>query len=266
MDVKSRDMEGGQEASTQSLRSAPPVRLRVPPRQLALFLDIDGTLAPITPRPEFTQVPVGTRRTLIELRRAGVEIAALSGRPLVQVRRLLLPVNIPAGGSHGAQLGPTAGRSLRFTGSLPPELVPFIQKGIQDLAGVWLERKPAALAIHWRQAPEYQGAIDNLASHALRLVPGWQLVCGHCVHELRPSGRNKGVALRWLMRQPGFRGRWPLAIGDDRTDEDAFSAALKLGGSAIRVGPTSKTLAPWQLPDVPALAGWLRGQLKGIKA
>jgi len=238
----------------------------VPPNQLALFLDIDGTLAPITPRPEFTQVPVGTRRTLQALREAGVEIAALSGRPLVQVRRLLLPVNIPAGGSHGAQLGPVAGRSLRFTGSLPPELVTYLQKGIRDLPGVWLERKPAALAIHWRQAPDYRQSIEDLARNALCLAPGWQLVRGHCVHELRPSGRNKGVALRWLMRQPEFRGRWPLAIGDDRTDEDAFSAALKLGGSAIRIGAAPDTLAPWQLPDVPALAGWLRGQLKRINA
>jgi len=241
-----------------SVNAAPPYRLNVPLERVALFLDIDGTLAPITERPEFTRVPLSTRRTLIRLEGAGVAVAALSGRPLTQVRRLLLPLKIPVGGSHGAQIGPGPGLSIRVAKGVPPSLLDVLQQGVQRLPGVWLERKPAAVAVHWRQAQEWRSEVEALVTSAVRQVQGWRVVRGHCVHELKPAGRNKGVALRWFMSQSGFRGRWPLAIGDDRTDEDAFSAALTLGGGAIRIGAFDATVAPWRLPNVEALASWLK--------
>ena len=244
-----------------SERHSPPRRLRMSPKRLAIFLDIDGTLAPITERPEFTEIPLGTRRTLQDLERSGVALAAISGRPLSQVRRLLLPLRIPASGSHGAQIGPVPGNSIRVAKNLPPALLDHLLHGVQRLPGVWLERKPAALAIHWRQAPEHSAEVEALATSAVGLVHGWRVVPGHCVHELKPAGRNKGVALKWFMSRPGFSGRWPLAIGDDRTDEDAFRAALALGGGAVRIGASGQTLAPWRLPDVESLASWLKEQV-----
>lgn len=242
--------------------SAPPRRLKIPHERLALFLDVDGTLAPITSRPEFTRVPLSTRRTMHHLERSGVALAALSGRPLSQVRRLLVPLTIPIAGSHGAQIGPIPGTSIRVSGGFPDVLLLHLMDGIQRLPGVWLERKPAALALHWRQATRFRAEVEALANSALELAPGWRMIPGHCVHELKPAGRNKGVALRWLMNRPEFAGRWPLAIGDDRTDEDAFEAALALGGAAIRIGAVDNTIAPWGLPDVSALSLWLRRQLQ----
>lgn len=242
-------------------QTAPPRLLWQPLHRVALFLDVDGTLAPITARPEFTRVPVDTRRTLLALQARGVAIAALSGRPLNQVRRLLLPLQLHAAGSHGAQLRPTPAACIRSTVSLPPGLAHALQERIAGLPGVWLEGKPSALAIHWRQAPQFKAAVGELAAGFLQHAPSWQLIEGHCVHELRGKGRDKGVALQRLMRRPEFRGRWPLAIGDDRTDEDAFAAALALGGGAIRVGAGGATRAPWVLPDTASLAHWLRAQL-----
>lgn len=245
--------------------AAPPRYLGLPLDRVALFLDVDGTLAPITVRPELTRVPVGTRRTLHALQRSGVAIAALSGGPLTQVRRLLLPLDVPVAGSHGAQLRFTAGRTIRTAGRLPEGLLDWLQQRIARMPGVWLERKPGAYAMHWRQAPGYRGQVAELAECVLARVPGWQLLAGHCVHELRPRGRNKGVALKRLMRRPDFAGRWPLAIGDDRTDEDAFAAALALGGAAIRVGSPADTVAPWALTDVAVLAAWLHAQLDAVR-
>lgn len=241
----------------------PPNRLRRPASHIALFLDIDGTLAPITARPEFTRIPLQTRRTLQRLQARGMTLAALSGRPLPQARRLLYPLEISLGGSHGAHISPTPGRSIRMLVAPPAGLIDMLRQGVARLPGVWLERKPAAFALHWRQATQQRFDVSELAHRALGLAPGWRLLEGHCVHELRPAGRDKGLALLRLMRQPGFAGRWPLAIGDDRTDEDAFRAALSLGGGAIRIGEQQGTAAPWVLPDVDALARWLGSQLQG---
>lgn len=245
--------------------SLEPPPLRCALHRLALFLDVDGTLAPIAARPELSRVPLATRLTLRALQDSGAALAALSGRPVNQVRRLLHPVDIPVGGSHGAQILLARGRSIRAMGAMPDGLIDFLQDHVDRLPGVWLERKPAALAVHWRQAPEYRPDVAALVAKAVQNLPGWQVVPGHCVHELRPCGRNKGTALFRLMRRREFAGRWPLAIGDDRTDEDAFAAALALGGGAIRIGPATRTLAPWTLPDVAALADWLRAQLHKVR-
>lgn len=269
--------QGGAAASTDALlpglpaadercglaACTPPRRLFLPLHRIALFLDIDGTLAPITARPEFTRVPVATRRILLGLQARGAALAALSGRPLPQARRLLYPLEIALGGSHGAHISPAAGRSIRMAAAPPAGMMGMLRQGVERLPGVWLECKPGAFAVHWRQAPQQRLEVAGLAHRALGLAPGWRLLEGHCVHELRPAGRDKGLALIRLMRQPGFVGRWPLAIGDDRTDEDAFQAALSLGGGAMRVGEQQDTAAPWVLPDVATLALWLGSQLRG---
>lgn len=241
-------------------RLAPPV-LRMPPERLALFLDVDGTLAPIVAQPHLTRVPVHTRRILLNLQSRGVMLAALSGRPLSQVRRLLVPIELALGGSHGAQLSMPGRGHLTYLSPPPDGMLSELYAGISPLAGVWLERKPSAIAVHWRQAPQYRSAVELVVHEALQRAPGWQLMEGHCVHELRPRGRDKGKALRRLMQHADFAGRWPLAIGDDRTDEDAFAAALSMGGGAIRVGHTQESVAPWRLGSVHALAGWLQQQL-----
>ena len=240
--------------------SPPPARLRIPLHRVALFLDIDGTLAPITARPEFTEIPLATRRSLLSLQAGGAVLAALTGRPLPQARRLLRPVRIPCAGSHGAEIAVAPARSIRANGALPTGMAGLLEQGISRLSGVWLERKPSGYALHWRQAPEYREEVARLAQQALIYAPGWRLLAGHCVHELRPAGRDKGVALKRLMRLPAFAGRWPLAIGDDRTDEDAFKVALALGGGALRVGAVASTAAPWSVPNTQALAAWLREQ------
>ncbi|NLC36845.1 MAG: trehalose-phosphatase [Alcaligenaceae bacterium] len=240
-------------------KGRPPL-LRLLPGQLALFLDVDGTLAPITERPEMTRVPLETRRILLELQGQGVALAALSGRPLDQVRRLLYPVSIPMAGSHGAQFSLGDNQDITLASPPPPDMVSRLQAGVDALPSVWLERKPASLAVHWRQAPRYQEQVARLVAGVLAGAPRWQQVQGHSVHELRQAGHDKGAILKRIMRQPEFNGRWPLAIGDDRTDEDAFKAALELGGGAIRVGAGQDTAAPWALADVPSLAQWLSTQ------
>lgn len=242
-----------------------PPNLKLAPARLAIFLDVDGTLAPITERPEQSRIPWMTRRTLAHMQQSGVALAALSGRPLSQVRRLLRPLCMPAAGSHGAQLRFGSTGVVCARPKIPYTLNQALVDGLAPLQGVWLERKPAAFAVHWRQAPHYEPAVEQVVHDALLRAPGWSLVRGHCVHELRAPGSDKGKALSRLMRRPEFAGRWPLAIGDDTTDEDAFRAAIGMGGAAIRVGPSLQTIAPWQVEDVTMLAAWLKLQLRTLR-
>src|SRR5690606_15006033 len=186
--------------------------LKLPAERLALFLDVDGTLAPITSRPELTRIPLNTRRILLDLQDRGVALAALSGRPMTQVRRLLIPVKAPVGGSHGAQISFTGTGGICAVPTIPEAMSASLSEGVKPLKGVWLERKPAAIAVHWRQAPEFRAEVEQVVEQALKHAPGWSLIRGHCVHELRAPGRDKGKALKRLMRRPEFVGRWSLAI------------------------------------------------------
>jgi trehalose 6-phosphate phosphatase len=69
--------------------------------------------------------------------------------------------------------------------------------------------------------------------------------------------------MAWLMDQPPFRGRRPVVVGDDLTDEVAFAAADAMGGFGIVVGPRSPTAARYRLPDPPSVHAWLARLAEG---
>lgn len=81
------------------------------------------------------------------------------------------------------------------------------------------------------------------------------------VAELRTPGPDKGEALEAFMQEAPFAGSTPLMIGDDLTDEDAFAAAVDLGGQAILIGPPRASRARWRLPSPAALLSWLGAAL-----
>ena len=55
------------------------------------------------------------------------------------------------------------------------------------------------------------------------------------IWEVRPRGVDKGTAVAALMDRPPFRGRLPVFVGDDVTDEDGIAAAAAMGGAGLRV-------------------------------
>ena len=81
------------------------------------------------------------------------------------------------------------------------------------------------------------------------------------VFEIKPAGRDKGTAVLAFMDSAPFRGRVPVFVGDDATDEYALSVVYGLGGVAVKVGP-GDSVAPWRLPDVPAVHAWIRACLR----
>jgi len=75
--------------------------------------------------------------------------------------------------------------------------------------------------------------------------------------ELKPAGKDKGLAVLEFMREPPFAGRTPVFVGDDASDEFGFVAVNQLGGHSIKVG-AGNTMARWRLENVEAVQHWLR--------
>lgn len=234
----------------------PPLNARA-----ALFLDFDGTLAAIAPRPDLVHVDDALRDLLQRLsQRLDGALAIISGRPLDQIDALLAPLRLPAAGVHGAQQRADLSQPARLLKAqgLQPALnaLHALFDGDERLL---IEDKGAGAALHFRLAPE-RGLECVDAMHRVAASCGLELLVGHQVVEARMPGCNKGEVVRQWMQQAPFAGRVPIAIGDDRTDEDAFAAAVEAGGYGIKVGG-GLSHAAYRLAQVEDVHAWLRAAL-----
>lgn len=234
----------------------------------ALFLDFDGTLAALAPRPELVDVDGQVISLLSRINDClGGAVAILTGRPISQIDGFLHPLALPAAGLHGLEWRSTAADDpVRAEAS--PELQ-YLRRSVEasDLLadGIMLEDKGAAIALHYRSVPHLEGALEAYLARALTGLPDLHVLRGKMVMEVKPATHDKGLALRQFMELPPFCGRVPVFAGDDVTDEDAMAAALALGGSALKVGE-GPTCAPARLPDVAAVTDWLAQQVRHLTA
>jgi trehalose 6-phosphate phosphatase len=123
-----------------------------------------------------------------------------------------------------------------------------------------VEDKTAGLALHYREYPESAGQVRRTAER-LAEKHGLSVLEGKMVAELTFGVHTKGDALNAFMREAPFRGRTPVAIGDDVTDEDAFAAANAGGGFGVSVGRRDPTAARYQLNDAAEVMAWLQAGL-----
>lgn len=224
---------------------------------LALFLDVDGTLAPLAPRPEDVRLPAAVLDSLARLQpRLGGALALISGRPLAQVDALAAPLRLPAAGVHGAERRDASGCVRAYTGSPPAAALEAAREWVSQHPALWVEHKPGAFALHFRALPECGPAAARALRQALQATPEWMAIDGHGVVEVKPRGIDKGRALRAFLGEAPFLQRRPVFVGDDVTDEDGFAAAQAEGGLGIKVGD-GPTRALHRLPDPPAVARWL---------
>lgn len=234
-------------------------------RSAALFLDFDGTLAPIAPRPQDVRVPAWVLPALRSLSgRLQGAVAIVSGRPLLQLDEFLVPLRLPAAGAHGAEWRSASGRITRQLDDPPPTVVHAARVLVAAHAGLILETKPSGFSLHYRARPELEGECRAAMFDALAMLPGagsvWQWLSGHCVFELKQRAVSKGSAVRALLAQPPFAGRQPVFVGDDVTDEDGIAAVQAVGGFGVRVGGGASQ-ARYRLADTDAVGAWLTATL-----
>ncbi|MBS3803210.1 MAG: trehalose-phosphatase [Oleiphilaceae bacterium] len=234
-------------------------------REVAVFLDYDGTLTPIVDHPDHAILSDSMRATLNRL--SGLcEVAVLSGRNLDDVREKVAIPRLWYAGSHGFDIaGPEGQRhqhedSQRFLESLD-QVEQQARRRLAAIEGCLVERKRFSLAIHYRQVapaevPEVQAVTDEL----LKARDDLRLTAGKKIFELRPDIEwDKGYALNWLMQSRGLhRDRFkPLYIGDDLTDEDAFREIANDGVGILVAPEVSSTRAAYQLQDTDAVEAFL---------
>jgi trehalose 6-phosphate phosphatase len=221
--------------------------------QAAVFLDYDGTLTPIASHPEDAWLSESMRETLRSLA-ARLPVAILSGRDLDDVRGRVLVDGIVYAGSHGFDIAGAGGLRRELGTAYLPVLDAAemeLREALDEIPGSQLERKHFSVAAHYRNVNENDAfrvtqAVDTVAAghHELRRINGKK------VYELLPDiDWDKGKAVLWLLETLKLeRGKvLPIYIGDDRTDEDAFSA-LEKRGVAILVS---------EQPQVTAASYWL---------
>lgn len=235
-------------------------RLAAAPGEIALFLDVDGTLLQIAERPDAVEVGRGVVALLAHAHRGlGGALALITGRSLADVDRLFAPLALPIAGQHGFERRDAQGR-LHLHGRPGVQLARAreqLARLAADRPGVLVEDKGLTLAMHYRQAPDAEPAVCRLAEQLAESSEGALAIQrGKMVVELRPTGKDKGTAIAEFMAEAPFRGRLPVFVGDDLTDEYGFSVVNGFGGLSVKVGE-GPTEAATRLTDVAAVRAWL---------
>jgi trehalose 6-phosphate phosphatase len=227
----------------------------------ALLLDIDGTLLDLAPTPREVMVPPGLPGTLDALMgRMSGALALVSGRSLADIDWLFGAARFPAVGGHGAEMRLAIGEEAVAVAA-PPMDADLKRRfaGIAALdSDIIVEDKGYALALHFRLAPHAEQAIYDAVAAIRADLPNApvEVLPGKAVCEIKPAGLTKATGTRELMAHAPFKGRRPVFIGDDVTDESVFAIMAEFDGLAFSVGRTAKGIAGYfATPD--EVRGWL---------
>lgn len=219
-------------------------------KRLVVFVDYDGTLTPIAAQPEEAVLSEAMRRVLSDLATVW-QVAVVSGRGLEDVRANVRLDTLYYAGSHGFEMAGPNGLSKiyqpaeAFLETLDQAETVLVER-LRQVDGLRIERKQFAIAIHYRHAnehdiPEVVASVDAVRQE----LPTLRQTGGKKVFELRPNlDWHKGTALFWLIEAMGLTSQevWPIYIGDDVTDEDAFDV-LDQHGMGILVAPSHRATA-----------------------
>uniref|UniRef100_A0ACD5WNQ7 Uncharacterized protein n=1 Tax=Avena sativa TaxID=4498 RepID=A0ACD5WNQ7_AVESA len=250
-------------------------------KQVVMFLDYDGTLSPIVEDPE-SAVMTEDMRDAVRAVAQHFPTAIVSGRCRDKVFNFVKLEELYYAGSHGMDIkGPTTVSNHKAKADevlCQPaiEFLPVIQEvyqtltaKMQSIPGATVENNKFCLSVHFRCVAEEEW--DGLGEEVRAVLDGYPDLCltkGRKVLEIRPSIKwDKGNALEFLLESLGYAGRgdvFPIYIGDDRTDEDAFKVLRNMGqGIGILVTKFPKeTSASHSLREPAEVKDFLRKLVK----
>jgi trehalose 6-phosphate phosphatase len=223
-------VEGARRSDVAALSNAP----------VALFLDVDGTLLDLAARPEEVVTPAGLVATLAgaERKLAGA-LALISGRAIVDVDHLFAPLRLRASGVHGAEirLDPEASTTPTAAADLPQSLLAELRHAVEPFPGVFVEDKRFSFTVHYRLAPSAERPLRTIVKQLVDSSPtAVDIMDAHYAIEIKSPCFDKGGAIATFLSTSIFRGRTPIFVGDDTTDESGFALVSARGGFAYSVG------------------------------
>jgi len=209
--------------------------------ETAILLDIDGTLLDLMPTPREVWVPPGLSETLNLLtERTSGALAMVSGRSLNDIDLIFAPDVFRAVAGHGAEMRLSVGNEADDVHA--PPMDKELKRRLAAIAklspGILLEDKGYSLALHYRLAPHAEKAIFEAVSLIRADLPNApiEVLPGKFVCEIKHSGFTKATGVRELMKHEPFKGRRPIFIGDDVTDETVFAIMPDMNGLSFSVG------------------------------
>jgi trehalose 6-phosphate phosphatase len=208
------------------------IEQRIRGKRVAVFLDYDGTLTPIAARPELAVLSDPMRRVIRELA-ARCPVAVVSGRDRSDVQDLVAIDHISFVGSHGFDIvGPdgeekTIPESIGLPRTLD-ELEHTLQRRLQAVPEVRLQRKKYSLSVHYRQVPDRRvPEVERIVDEEVAARKEIRKTHGKRVFEIQPRiDWHKGKAVLFLLELLDLDepDTIPIYVGDDLTDENAFLA------------------------------------------
>lgn len=230
-----------------AIEHLPSITAHLSQQRPVVFLDYDGTLTPIVSRPELASLAADVRQTVAELS-ACCPVVLVSGRDRADLQRRVQLDGCYYVGSHGFDISGPNGLVMQHCEGLAflpllDDIEAYLGNALAHVPGALVERKKFTLAVHFRNVESaHLAAVETCVDTLLAEQPRLRKRSGKKVFELQPRlDWHKGTAVVWLLDALGLAGSdtFPVYIGDDITDEDAFTA-LAGHGVTIVVGETPR--------------------------
>ena len=201
--------------------------LEEPP--FGLITDVDGTISQTAPTPQEAEISSLCRHYLSILCEHLALVAAISGRPAVEVKNMVRIDGMVYIGNHGLErwtkshsdFAKEAQDYSRLIKAAIKELTPLLS----SIEGIRLEDKGITATIHYRLCHDPQSAERDIltAIESLPQARSLQIMQERMAIDLLPPVKvNKGTATLELIQEYNLHGG--IYLGDDVTDIDAFRA------------------------------------------
>jgi trehalose 6-phosphate phosphatase len=186
------------------------------PDGIALFLDVDGTLLDLAPRPDAVEVPVALISALVSTAdRLDGALALISGRRIGDLDRLFAPLRLPAAGVHGAELRLSPdGAEECMTWALPERAWHELVQLLDRFPGTRAENKRASFTVHYRLANLVESELAVALTQFISRFPEQkiELMTGEKVFEIKLAGFSKGELSSALWRAPHLQADFPSLL------------------------------------------------------